>query len=191
MSNRVGAVAVRRRNIWPTVAVVAGLAALALAASPLALGDEEDEPAEPVRNIAEWNLPKSQLAIEGYDPVAYFAEGGGKAVKGKKGHKLEHGGVTYYFKSDAHRELFKKNPDKYEPAHGIWCSYALADDGSKVGINPKAFIVKDGRLFLFYQALFGDAKKKWEQGDHDEQAAAADEQWKKISGESPRKPAAD
>ncbi len=40
----------------------------------------------PVRAIEHYDLEKKKdnLAIEGYDPVAYFKEGGGKATKGKK-----------------------------------------------------------------------------------------------------------
>ena len=34
------------------------------------------------RNITEWNLGQANLAIQGYDPVAYFPEGGGEAAFG-------------------------------------------------------------------------------------------------------------
>lgn len=148
---------------------------------------------ERVRNIAEWNLPRrTKLAIGGYDPVAYFPEGGGKAKKGSK--KIEHTykGVTYRFSSQANRELFKKAPERYEPAHGGWCSWAMAD-GDKTEPNPKSFIVEDDRLFLFYDGLFGDTRKDWLKGDHDQLAEQADREWKKRSREEKRqikKPAA-
>jgi YHS domain-containing protein len=53
------------------------------------------------------------IAIEGYDPVAYFTLN--KAVKGKKDLAVFHQGVTYYFSSTAHKEFFKANPARYEP----------------------------------------------------------------------------
>ena len=40
----------------------------------------------------------NKLAIEGYDPVAYFKSG--KAIKGKKDIALSHEGAVYYFSSE-------------------------------------------------------------------------------------------
>ncbi|MBK7403925.1 MAG: YHS domain protein [Phycisphaerales bacterium] len=142
---------------------------------------------EPVRNIKEWNLPhsKAKLAIKGFDPVAYFPEGGGKAEKGSSKLSTEYKGVEYHFTSTEHRGMFLANPDRYEPAHGGWCSWAMIT-GDKTEPNPKSFIVKDDRLFLFYDGLFGDTKAQWLKTDHDTSAASADAQWKAISGESSR-----
>jgi len=142
----------------------------------------------PVRNATQWDLDgKNRLAIDGYDPVAYFPEGGGKPTKGAKEHEFLYEGVTYRFASAEHLALFKQSPSKYEPAHGGWCSYAMWKNGEKVEIDPASFIVKDDRLFLFYDGWGGDTRKKWlAAGDHAAQASAADAAWKKISGESPR-----
>ncbi|MEM9082686.1 MAG: YHS domain-containing (seleno)protein [Planctomycetota bacterium] len=139
------------------------------------------------RNTDEWNLPKrgDKLAVDGYDPVAYFPEGGEKATKGKKSIAYDHAGVTYRFSSQKHKDLFVENPDRYEPAHGGWCSWAMRE-GGKTEPNPKNFIVKDDRLFLFYKGFLGDTKKDWEKTDHDESAQKADNSWKDISGEEKR-----
>ena len=56
------------------------------------------------------------VAIEGYDPVAYFTRN--KAVKGKKELAVYNQGATYYFSSAENKELFKKNPAQYEPQYG-------------------------------------------------------------------------
>jgi peroxiredoxin/YHS domain-containing protein len=142
--------------------------------------------AEPLRATDQWNIAKrSKLAIDGYDPVAYFPEGGGKATRGKESFEAEYKGVKYRFVSAAHRDLFLKNPAKYEPAHGGWCSWAMRE-GDKVDVDPASFIVKDGRLFLFYNGLLGNTQAKWSKGDHIKEAAEADAQWKKLSGELPR-----
>lgn len=145
-------------------------------------------PAKPVRNVKEWDVAKrTMLAIQGYDPVAYFPEGGGQAAKGSKDIEAAYEGVTYRFASAEHKDLFLKNPARYEPAHGGWCSYAMWKNGEKVEVDPKSFIVKDDRLFLFYDGWGGDTKKKWlTAGDHEAQAKAADAAWKKLSGEDPR-----
>lgn len=142
---------------------------------------------EPVRNIEEWNLPSrgEQLAISGYDPVAYFPEGGSKPTKGDKKITAEHEGVTYRFKTAKNRDLFLAKPDRYEPAHGGWCSYAMLE-GGKTEPNPKTFIVQDDRLFLFYNAWGTNTRSLWEKSDHDSQASTSDTQWESISGEEKR-----
>lgn len=168
------------------------LAAVVATFCPDVVAQETPAPAaqqaktEPVRSIAEWDLPKrTKLAIEGYDPVAYFPEGGGKPLKGSKDHEHTYKGVTYRFASREHLEMFKKAPARYEPAHGGWCSWAMAD-GDKTEPNPKSFIVKDDRLFLFYDCFFGDTKAQWLKGDHKDLADKADRAWKKISREEKR-----
>ena len=131
------------------------------------------------------NLGKGNLAIEGYDPVAYFAEGGGAPKKGDAKITHTHGGVSYRFASQEHLDLFKANPAKYAPAHGGWCTYAMGKNGEKVEVDPKSFVVQDGRLFLFYKSILNDTRKSFLK----EQAALtsqADANWKKLSGEEPR-----
>jgi peptide methionine sulfoxide reductase msrA/msrB len=140
---------------------------------------------QPVRNVAEWNVGKAKLAIQGFDPVAYFPEGGNAATQGDPSITTDYGGVVYRFVSTAHRETFLANPARYEPAHGGWCSYAMLE-GDKVQVDPKSFLVKDGRLFLFYKGFLGDTRAKWLKADPASEAKTADAMWRKISGESPR-----
>ena len=166
-----------------TDSLVLPLALAAFATTAAAQADSERP------TLEHYNLDKKSVALSGYDPVAYFPEGGGKATKGKKNLERAHKGVTYRFASQENLDAFKANPDKYEPAHGTWCSWAMTT-GDKTEADPKTFIVKDGRLFLFYNGFFGNTKKDWLKGNHDELARRADEAWKKISGEEPRKPGA-
>ncbi len=155
---------------------------IALAALLFCMGAAQA--AEPVRKVAEWNLGKDKLAIQGYDPVAYFPDGGGAANTGDEKITAEYGGVVYRFASPAHRETFLANPARYEPAHGGWCSYAMLE-GDKVQVDPRSFLVEEGRLFLFYKGLLGDTRAKWRKADHATEATTADGMWKKLSGESP------
>lgn len=144
-------------------------------------------PTPVVRNTNQWDLPSKgeKLAISGYDPVSYFPEGGGKPQKGKKELTHVHEGVTYRFVSAKNRDLFHANAAKYEPAHGGWCSWAMLD-GEKTEPDPETFILKDNRLFLFYNGFAGNTKKSWEKGNHAEEVRKADAAWKRLSGEEPR-----
>ena len=142
-------------------------------------------PLGPARNVAQWNVGRDKLAIQGYDPVAYFPEAGAAATKGDEHITAEYEGVVYRFASAAHREEFLANPARYEPAHGGWCSYAMLE-GDKVQVDPKSFIVKDGRLFLFYKGFLGDTRAKWLKADHTTEAKTADANWMQISGETAR-----
>lgn len=162
------------------VALVAMAMALGLAAC--ASAESADTPG---RTESHYNLDDG-LAIKGYDPVAYFPEGGSKPTKGSKDITTKVGGVTYRFASQDHLDKFKANPDRYEPTYGGWCAYAMVD-GEKASIDPKSFIAKGHRLFLFYNGLFGDTRAKWLKRDHDEQAQEADEHWKKLTGEKARR----
>src|SRR3954469_10666663 len=81
----------------------------------------------------------NKLAIQGYDPVAYFKQN--SAVKGSKELATWYQGATYYFSSAANKEEFKKNPAIYEPQYGGWCAYAMGAKGEKVAIDPKTFKV--------------------------------------------------
>lgn len=56
------------------------------------------------------------VAIQGYDPVAYFTEG--KAMRGTPEHKFNWNEATWYFVSKKHRDMFAARPKKYAPNHG-------------------------------------------------------------------------
>lgn len=124
----------------------------------------------------QFNLEKG-LAIEGYDPVAYFTLH--KAVKGEKANAFTNQGVTYYFSTAANRELFKKEPAKYEPAYGGWCAYAMGAKGEKVEVDPETFTIMDGRLFLFYNKFFNNTLKDWNK-DAQHLRTQADANWNKL-----------
>ena len=126
-----------------------------------------------------YNVDKQKLALQGYDPVAYFD--GGKPRRGSTGITADVGGVTYRFESAEHRERFLAAPGNYEPAYGGWCATAMAK-GKKVEIDPASFKITDGRLFLFYRDIITDARKPWV-NDEANQRSKADAHWKRIAGE--------
>jgi YHS domain-containing protein len=125
----------------------------------------------------QFNLDNTGLAIEGYDPVAYFTQQ--KAVEGKKEISLTNDGVTYHFATTQDRDLFKANPAKYEPQYGGWCAYAMGATGKKVEIDPGTFKLLDGKLYLFYNKFFNNTKKSWDK-DEANLKAKADANWVKF-----------
>lgn len=117
------------------------------------------------------------LAIDGYDPVAYFKSN--KAIKGNKNLAVYHQGVVYRFASAENKEEFKKNPSKYEPQYGGWCAYAMGAKGEKVSIDPETFKILDGKLYLFYNSFFNNTLKSWNK-DESNLKTKADANWKKT-----------
>ena len=118
--------------------------------------DEQQEK----RDLTHFNLGQDNLALEGYDPVAYFKVGGGKPAKGSKSITLTQRGVQYRFASEQNRELFEQKPASFEPLYGGWCAYAMSKE-AKVEVDPKSFLVTDGQLKLFYKGFLNDTRKKW------------------------------
>jgi YHS domain-containing protein len=91
------------------------------------------------------NKDKTGLALQGYDPVAYFTDG--KPVKGDAKFTASYRGATYRFASDEHKKMFEADPAKYEPQFGGYCGYAASIN--KISpISPHFWQVLDGRLVL-------------------------------------------
>lgn len=114
--------------------------------------------------VKNYNIDKSSLAIEGYDPVAYFVSK--KGIEGKKDISLSREGITYHFSSAQNRDLFKSNPSKYEPQFGGWCAYAMGENGEKVSVDPQTFKILDGKLYLFYNKFFNNTLKEWNKNEN-------------------------
>lgn len=108
--------------------------------------------------IKHFLLNSSGIAIEGYDPVSYFQ---GSPQKGVSEIHTTYKGIKYLFASEENKKKFLLSPDAFEPEYGGWCAYAMGESGDKVEIDPKRFKIVDGKLNLFYNGLFGDTLKPW------------------------------
>lgn len=101
----------------------------------------------------------SGVALEGYDVVSYFTQP--LAQKGKEQITSSYAGLTYLFSKEEHKKLFEENPESYLPQYGAWCATAMAS-GKRVRPIPTNYEVRDGKLYLFYEFLGMNPKKKWE-----------------------------
>lgn len=121
----------------------------------------------------QFNLSDGHLSVAGYDVVSYFT---GKPKKGSQQFIVNHMGITYYFSSQSNLDLFKKSPEKFEPAYGGWCAYAMGNSGEKVEVDPETYKIVDGKLYLFYNAYFTNTLLKWNK-DEKNLKPKADKNW--------------
>ena len=95
------------------------------------------------------------LMLLGHDPVAYFTVG--KPTRGYPNIREDYDGVTFYFASEGNRELFRKEPAKYSPQYGAYCSSGAAF-AIKLGHDPTEFIIRNGKIYFFGDVL---GKEAW------------------------------
>ena len=88
------------------------------------------------------------VAIMGYDPVAYFTDG--KAVKGSEEFSYDWLGTPWHFASKKHQEMFMSEPVKYAPQYGGYCAGEVVFGSVTINIDPEAFKIIDGKLYLIY-----------------------------------------
>lgn len=89
------------------------------------------------------------VAIQGYDPVAYFTER--QPMKGSADYAYKWLGAVWQFANDEHRQLFIANPQAYAPQYGGHCASGLAIHGGLTkDIDPEAWTIIDAKLYLNY-----------------------------------------
>lgn len=98
------------------------------------------------------NVDRSGLALQGYDPVAYFTDG--KPVEGDASIVASYQGATYRFASADHKAMFERDPAKYAPQFGGFCAYAVSINKT-ASIDPNYWEIVNGRLLLQHN------KKAW------------------------------
>jgi YHS domain-containing protein len=139
--------------------------ALALALSPLVISGPALADKAPI-----WTSFGSNVAIKGYDPVAYFTQS--RPVQGSDQFKLNYQGAEFRFANAANRDVFKANPARYAPQFGGYCAWAVSQ-GYTAGIDPNAWAIVGGKLYLNYNK---DIQSRW-QKDTAGNIAAANRNW--------------
>ena len=97
----------------------------------------------------------SDVAVDGYDVVAYFDQG--EPVEGSEAFTTRWNGAEWRFASAEHLEAFEADPEKYAPRYGGYCAWAVAQDDTAPG-DPHQWSIVDGRLYLNYNA---EIQEKW------------------------------
>ncbi len=118
------------------------------------------------------------VAMQGYDPVAYFTDGAPKAGSSQFQTKLN--GATYYFASAENLKKFTANPDTYIPQFGGFCAMGTAH-GIKLEGDPHLWHVVNNKLYLNVNAAV-DAK--WKQ-DIASNILTADSKWPLVKDKTP------
>ena len=87
------------------------------------------------------------LAIDGFDPVAYFVDAAPKA--GRAELELRSGGATWRFQNEGNRAAFAGAPGIYAPRFGGHDPIAVARGAATPG-HPALWLIVEQRLYLFY-----------------------------------------
>ncbi len=98
---------------------------------------------------------ESNVAIKGYDAVAYFRAG--RAVKGSETFAVTWHKMTWHFSTEENRDLFAASPEKYAPQYDGYCAWAMAE-GRKALTDPEIWDIVDGRFYLHCSQA---AREKW------------------------------
>lgn len=96
----------------------------------------------------------SGLAIEGYDPVAYFVDA--RPMVGLAEFEASQAGAVWRFRNEGNRASFVAHPDIYGPQFGGYDPVDLAR-GVTVAGNPRFWLVTGERLYLFGREEHRDA----------------------------------
>jgi hypothetical protein len=88
----------------------------------------------------------SGLAIEGYDPVAYFTESA--AVQGLPDFEAREAGAVWRFRNEGNRASFVAHPEVYGPQFGGYDPVDLGRGVTYAG-NPRFWAITGQRLYLF------------------------------------------
>lgn len=102
------------------------------------------------------NQSRRGLAMDGYDPVAYFTDA--RPVRGLAPYEMRWNDATWRFASAANLEAFKNDPERYAPQFGGYCAYAVSRGYTANG-DPRVWKIVDRRLYLNYST---GAQTLWE-----------------------------
>ncbi|HHT7620753.1 TPA: YHS domain-containing (seleno)protein [Legionella pneumophila] len=122
----------------------------------------------------------SLVGVQGYDLVSYHQKNG--PVRGSGNHTAYHNGVAYLFATDENKKVFQANPERYLPAYGGYCAFAVSV-GRKVVSDPLAWKIVDGILYL---NLNKQVQEFWSK-DIPGNIKKGNIQWEKIKDIDPQK----
>ncbi len=154
-----------RKTCFPLAFVLAGVMAFAgyLASMHRAAAATERVSVDPLNG----------LAISGFDPVGYFADG--SAESGRPEFEFTRDGATWRFRNEGNRAAFAEHPEVYSPRFGGYDPVAIARGASVPG-HPLFWLISGQRLYLFYDAKARAAFA----ADRDRLIEAAERKWPAV-----------
>jgi hypothetical protein len=96
----------------------------------------------------------SGVAIESFDPVAYFVDGA--AEQGTAEFEANLWGAVWRFRNDGNRAEFLAHPEVYGPQYGGYDPVDIAR-GVLNAANPRFYVISEQRLYLFSRENNRDA----------------------------------
>jgi hypothetical protein len=161
-------------RVRPRIAFIAVLASLwSVSPGDLAGGGAAARAATTERVVAN---RFTGLAIEGYDPVAYFVDA--RPMIGRPEFEASQAGVVWRFRNEGNRASFAAHPDIYGPRFGGYDPVDLAR-GVTIAGNPRFWLISGERLYLFGreehrdafaadpQSVLRQANSRWPELEHD------------------------
>ena len=121
------------------------------------------------------NSSPEKLALQGYDPVAYFTMA--RAMKGDPEFRHDWMGAIWQFLNHPHRQMFMATPEKFSPQFGGYCAYGISL-GKFFNGDPQLWTVKEGKLYL---NLNQEIAKVWKQ-DAQTYIKKAEIEWPNLMG---------
>ena len=116
-----------------------------------------------------------RLAIGGYDTVAYHTMG--KAVPGRLEYQTIWHDARWQFSSKENLDLFTKDPEKYAAQYDGHCAMGVAyENGHKDTVDPEAFTIVNGRLYLNHTKYWATEWRK----NAAENISRADKNWTTV-----------
>lgn len=148
------------RTLIATAIVAAGPVAIS---APAAFADKD-----PI-----YTAKRSNLALQGYDTVAYFTVG--EPTKGSADYSTTFNGAEFRFASEENLNLFLGNPEQYAPQYGGYCAWAVAKGQTAKG-DARRWAIVDNKLYLNYNK---GIQKKWDK-DRAGFITSADTNWPTV-----------
>lgn len=145
------------------------IAAAIVAAGPVAF----TAPAAFAEKDPIYTAKRSNLALQGYDTVAYFTVG--EPTKGSAEYATTYNGAEFRFASEENLNLFLGNPEQYAPQYGGYCAWAVAQGKTAKG-DARRWAVVDGKLYLNYNK---GIQRKWDK-DRAGFITSADTNWPTV-----------
>lgn len=115
---------------------------------------------------------RDNVALSGYDALSFHD---GVPIKGDPQYYFSYMGATFHFASQGSRNRFISEPERYAPAYGGYCAWAVSKGKLAPG-DVEQWSVKDGRLYINFNKRI---KKRWEKRA-EKYIAGANDKWPNI-----------